>query len=92
MTLLGKVTRFIYGYSGNELSPPVEKTETYIYLSEPDEDEATFKVRMADTVLPMRRAADASKPRSYSIRDGWDWSIIDITPREMPEIEELYPK
>jgi hypothetical protein len=92
MSWLCKVTRYIYGYSGNELMPPVEREEYFIYLSEDDEDLETFKIRMQDTVLPMRRAAKAASPRHYSITDGWDWSILDITPKPMPPIEELYPK
>lgn len=87
-----RVTRYIYGYSGNELSPPVESEEYFVYHSEPGEELKAFEKRMADTVLPMRRAADASTPRAYSIRDGWGWSIIDITPKEIPSPAELYAK
>jgi hypothetical protein len=86
-----RVKKIIYGYSGNELMPPVEGNEFYIYHSEPEETLPDFQKRMSETVLPMRRAADAAKAKPYSIRDGWDWEIMDITPRPMPKIEEVYP-
>lgn len=84
------VTRTVFGHSGNELMPPIVEQIEYCYNSAFDETSAAFQQRMADTVLPMRRAAEKAKPKPYSICDGWDWSIINIEPNPMPDIETLY--
>jgi len=76
-----RVNRYIYGYSGNEIPPRVETTETFMYHSQPNEDRETFAKRMSELVLPYREAANAQPRRYYSERDGWSWEIIDITPK-----------
>ena len=82
------MTRSIYGQSGTELPPPVDRTETYIYKSRSGETEGNFRIRMSNTILPVRIAASAAPRRPYSINDSWGWEIIDAASKPIPH--DLY--
>ena len=74
---VGIITRFVYGISGNELSPPVKDKIKTAYLLNVETMEEARQI-MADKAIPLRRAADNAEIRPYSHRDSIDWDVIMI--------------
>ena len=73
---IGITKHYIYGISGNELSPPVKECIKYAEIIDVETYQEAFDI-MSKNVLPLRREAERNfKP--YSKSDGWEWEVISI--------------
>jgi len=75
------IKQYIYGTSGTELPPPVEKVKSTTFLSLPTETKEEFERKVQEYGMALRIKAANVTPRPYSQRDGIDWSISCIEPR-----------
>jgi hypothetical protein len=70
------ITHTVYGTSGTELMPPVERTTEYFMRPDWMETDENFRDRVRYTLLPVREKLASIPPESYSIRDTIGWRFI----------------
>jgi len=74
-------TIFSYGFSGNELPPPVSRTYSRSVLSGGSDNIEIFTARMyaeGNAIRDLLKRRFEEKPRPYSCADGCDWLITPV--------------
>lgn len=79
------IARNIYGYSGTELPPRLERSERFSYIAKEGEPFEYFKGRMEQLCSQLNGVAHSIPARNYSLQDYWSCTIHQLTDNPVPE-------